>query len=246
MKRCLGVCSRRGRRYPAAAHTGAVALRVDCPAVLTQGVRRATRYANCVRFAQTGATRMFTKRAARATPWAALLGAPEIASAGYRLPRSCVIGCPTNTRNSPAKARGHRAQRASGAPRSAGLAASAKRVRNILVAPCLSVVNAVNEASCATGRKPEHRRAVDAKRDRPSEAPRPVPARLCRDQHRMQDNETTVAHNSTAPSTVACASAGTQAHLHHRLPNSRRHPKPAPATPAPATPAYGWYYARSA
>ena len=31
---------------------------------------------------------MFTKRAARATPWAALLGAPEIASAGHRLPRA--------------------------------------------------------------------------------------------------------------------------------------------------------------
>ena len=35
---------------------------------------------------------MITKRAARATPWAALLGPPEIASAGHRLPRANAAG----------------------------------------------------------------------------------------------------------------------------------------------------------
>ena len=59
-----------------------------------------------------------------------------------------------NTKDRTAKARGHWARRASGAPRSAGLTASAKRVRNILVAPCLSGVNAVNAASCATAARP--------------------------------------------------------------------------------------------
>ncbi len=83
----------RGRRYPAVAHAGAVsAERVDCPAVLTQGSGRGTRCVRCALYAQTATARMLTKRAARADPWAAFLGAPEIAPAGYRLPRGCVFG----------------------------------------------------------------------------------------------------------------------------------------------------------
>ena len=102
----------RGRRYPAVAHAGAVyAERVDCPAVLApasqalraivslaatfvvaQGSGRGTRCVRCALYAQTAAARMTTKRAARADPWAAFLGAPEIAPAGYRLPRGCVLG----------------------------------------------------------------------------------------------------------------------------------------------------------
>ena len=60
--------------------------------MLAQGVRRATRYVHFVHYAQTGATRMMTKRATRATPWAVLLGAPEIAAAGHRLPRANMAG----------------------------------------------------------------------------------------------------------------------------------------------------------
>ena len=83
----------RGWRHPAVAHAGAVsAERVDCPAVLAQGSGRGTRCVRCALYAQTAAARMTTKRAARADPWAAFLGAPEIAPAGYRLPRGCVFG----------------------------------------------------------------------------------------------------------------------------------------------------------
>ena len=48
---------------------------------------------------------------------------------------------------------------------------------------CPNAVRVAHVVSCATGRKTEHRRAVDAKRDRTSEALRPVPTRLCRDQY---------------------------------------------------------------
>ena len=90
--RLLGYASHRDRRCPAGAHTGAVGAAPDCPVVLAQGLRRGT---HCVRVAlcvQTAATRMFTKRASRANPWAAFLGAPEIAPAGQRLPRVMGLG----------------------------------------------------------------------------------------------------------------------------------------------------------
>ena len=66
--------------------------RADCPAVLAAGAHRTTHYAPCGLFVQTGAMRMFTKRAARAAPAAVLLGAPQIAPAGSRLPRRWVFG----------------------------------------------------------------------------------------------------------------------------------------------------------
>ena len=53
--------------------------------------------------AQTGATSQTTKRAARATPWAALLGAPEIASTGHRLPRAKVACSSTEYQKLPCK-----------------------------------------------------------------------------------------------------------------------------------------------
>ena len=65
----------------------------DCTAVLDQGSRRRTRFAHCVRFAQTVATSQSTKRAARADPCPAILVAPQIAPDGHRLARrffSCV------------------------------------------------------------------------------------------------------------------------------------------------------------
>ena len=70
--------------------------RADCPAVLAAGAHRTTHYAPCGLFVRTSAMRMLTKRAARAAPAAALLGAPQIAPAGSSLPRRCVIGvrCP--------------------------------------------------------------------------------------------------------------------------------------------------------
>ena len=179
--RCVRQCSRRGRRCPAVAHTGAVALRVDCPAVLAQGVRRATRYVHCVHYAQTGATRMFTKRAARADRESALLAAPEIASAGHRLPRAVLVCFWTEYQKLPCKGAW-----ALGAARlwcaekrwACGRARSA--LRKHFRRACPNAVRKAHVVSCATGRKTEHRRAVDAKRDRTSEALRPVPTRLCR------------------------------------------------------------------
>jgi hypothetical protein len=50
-------------------------LRAGFPAVLGLGARRATRFARCARYARTGAPSQFTKRAARAAPRPALLGA---------------------------------------------------------------------------------------------------------------------------------------------------------------------------
>ena len=108
----ISASPRRASRCPAWAHTGAVsAERVDCPAVLApasqalraivslaatfvvaQGSHRGTRCVRCALCARTTAMRVMTKRAARADPWAALLGAPEIAPAGQRLARRCAFG----------------------------------------------------------------------------------------------------------------------------------------------------------
>ena len=66
--------------------------RADYPVVLDPGSGRITHYAPCGRFVQTDAARMMTKCAARTDPASALLGAPEIAPAGLRLPRRWVSG----------------------------------------------------------------------------------------------------------------------------------------------------------
>ena len=66
--------------------------RADCPVVLARGSGRRTHYAPCGRFVRTTAARMMTKCAARTDPRAALLGAPEIAPAGLRLPRRWASG----------------------------------------------------------------------------------------------------------------------------------------------------------
>ena len=87
------------RHRPMVGRSGAE--RADCPAVLTGRAHRAT---HCVRFAlcvQTGAMRMTTKRAARAALPAALLGAPQWACAGYRLPRRWAFGVPCTEVQSP-------------------------------------------------------------------------------------------------------------------------------------------------
>jgi len=182
--------SRRGRRYPVGAHTGAVALRVDCPAVLAQGVRRATRYAHCVHFARSSATSQMTKRAARTTPWAVLLGAPEIAPTGYRLPRGC-MGSSSTEYNIPCKgawALGAARLWSAGKHRSCGLARSA--IRKHFRRACLNAVRVAHAVSCATGRKSAHRRVVGRSTDRSSEALGIVPTRLCRRGHRLRDSST--------------------------------------------------------
>ncbi len=66
--------------------------RADCPVVLARGSGRRTHYASCGRCVRTAAARMTTKCAARTDPRAALLGAPEIAPTGLRLPRRWACG----------------------------------------------------------------------------------------------------------------------------------------------------------
>ena len=129
--------------------------RADCPAVLAAGAHRTTHCAPCGRFVRTSAMRMLTKRAARAAPAAALLGAPQIAPAGSRLPRRWVVGMRylgprlPQTRSLAAKARGDSVRRASVALRSTGLAPSAKRVRGHAHRHCLSAESEANAASLA-------------------------------------------------------------------------------------------------
>ena len=80
------------RRIPAAGAGWGLMLwrsgaeRADCPAVLGPGSHRATRCAPCGRSAQTGAMSQIWKRAARADPEPAFLGAPEIAPSLRRRP----------------------------------------------------------------------------------------------------------------------------------------------------------------
>jgi len=73
------------------------ALRADCPAMLGPGSRRQTRFVRFALGAQTDAASQITKRAARADPGPALLGASRRAPAGPRLPRgtSCARGSAT-------------------------------------------------------------------------------------------------------------------------------------------------------
>ena len=85
------------------------ALRADFTAMLGLGSSRQTR---CVRFAhcaQTVATSMLTKRAARADPRPALLVAPEIAPAAHRPPRSSSAACDERSARTPTVSVTHRA-----------------------------------------------------------------------------------------------------------------------------------------
>ena len=66
--------------------------RADYPVVLPHGSGRRTHYAPCGRFVRTTAAKMMTKCAARTDPCGPLLGAPEIAPAGLRLPRRWASG----------------------------------------------------------------------------------------------------------------------------------------------------------
>jgi hypothetical protein len=131
--------------------------RADCPVVLPHGSGRRTHYAPCGRFVRTTAARMMTKCAARTDPCGPLLGAPEIAPAGLRLPRRWAFGVRYSgpgprlpqTRSLAAKACGDSVRRASVALRSTGLAPSAQRVREHAHRGCLSGESEANAASSA-------------------------------------------------------------------------------------------------
>jgi hypothetical protein len=89
------------------------ALRADSTALLGPGSRRKTPFVRFAHCGQTVSASQFTKRAARADPGPALLVAPEIAPAGYRLPLNRHRDVPaTNT----AVYRQRRGRAAGGAP----------------------------------------------------------------------------------------------------------------------------------
>ena len=121
---------------------------------------------------------MFTKRAARATPRAALVGAPEIAADGHRLPRAGLVCVFTEYQRQDCKggwALGAARLCSAEKRRACGRARSA--LRNHSRRACLNAVHVAHVVSCATGRKTEHRRKVGRSTDRYREGPRLVPTR---------------------------------------------------------------------
>ena len=95
-----GKSSRRGRRYPAGAHTVAVcaSLRLRCDARPGVGVAELAARPEG-RSAQTAATSQLTKRASAPAPRPSIAAATEIAPAGYRLPRGDVVGVQASSAN---------------------------------------------------------------------------------------------------------------------------------------------------
>ncbi len=192
-------CSRRGRRYPAGAHTVTVALRADSAAVLALGSHRGTRFVRCAHAARTTAMSMTTKRAARADPKAVLLAATEIAPAGYRLPRrSCAVGIrceyqrprcneavwlafPCRKYPPPVHkaALGWAAVRLCDAEEHSLHGRARSALRKHSHRGCPSGESEANAASSAMGHATAHRREVDTKCDRRSEAPQHTRAQLC-------------------------------------------------------------------
>ncbi len=190
--------ARRGRRYPAGAHAGAVGGYADCTALLGLAARRQTRFVRCAHYAQTSGDKSVHERAARGAASPALLVAPEIAPAGYRLPRchrwglsrrartpsanATALASPANTTNASTKARPGRPEGASEALRSAGLVARARSALRGLTCRHLFERSERSERSefgdGPRDRAPEGSRRYPA--DRRSEALRPAWVRLCR------------------------------------------------------------------
>ncbi len=155
------------------------ALRADYPAVLGLGTRRRTHCAHFVRCVRTTATSMFTKRAARAVPSPALLGATQRAATGPHPPRRTpwwharattapakAIG-DARTTTATAKAGAGCARRACEAPRSTGLvAARVSALRQHARRGCSSAANEVSATSSATG--PQARAPQGSRRAAPT------------------------------------------------------------------------------
>jgi hypothetical protein len=113
---------------------------------------------------------------ARADPGPALLFAPEIAPAGYRLPRGTGGGGRREQPPPAAKGCPGGARRACEAPSSTGFMARARSApRDPTWRICLSAANEVSAASYAPGHGPEQRRAVGAPAETASVARRAPP-----------------------------------------------------------------------
>src|SRR5664280_1862220 len=129
--------------------------------------RRRTRCVRCALSAQTPATSQSWMRAARADRSPALLAATDSAPDGHRLPRATAGLVAAKKTGAGAKARSGRSRSASGAPRSAGLAARARSALPPLTRRrCLSVESAANAASSATG--PRDRASQGSRRAAPT------------------------------------------------------------------------------
>ena len=149
---CIVSRSRRRIRYVRFAHTARtdpasqLLMRAACAALRTGLAGRAGPGGPAVRQAitvhRTGHVR------------AHLLTATEIAPAGHRLSRHTSVGFRRGQPTSVAKARPGRLQRASGAPRSAGLAAPARSaVQQLTRRGCLNAASKASVVSSAAGRQ---------------------------------------------------------------------------------------------
>ena len=132
---------------------GRSALQADSAAVLGLGSRRITRCVRCALCARTDAASQFTMRAARADPRPALLAAPEIAPAGYRLPRrppaaACLQRKPRCIGKG---AGGQPAARLCAAEKRRARGRARSALRDLTRRICPSAVSAANVASYATG-----------------------------------------------------------------------------------------------
>jgi len=186
--------SAKERGHCAQRFTGAVGAAPDYPAMRGLAARRAThcvRYPHCV---QTSATKVFTNRAAREAARPVLPGAPEARCA--QRPRAfagdvVLGGGGTHTASRQAVPGGGNLW---GAEEHSPGGGARSALRHLTRRACPSEVNAVRVASCATHPLGEHRRAVDAKRDRPSVSPHRVPpaaTRVSSDQARHNHSSCT-------------------------------------------------------
>ena len=148
--------------------------RADCPVVLARGSGRRTHYAPCGRCVRTTAAKMMTKCAARTAPRAALLGAPEIAPAGLRLPRRWASGLrDVGVRTSPQRARPNRPGVAGGCAGSLEAVAHAaeSRAPTTVVAPARWCVTTASARGCK-------RHGADARRAGPGRGTAPAGKRM--------------------------------------------------------------------
>src|SRR5664280_1907822 len=161
-RRCgAAVGARRWRRLRRSARSA------DSAAMLGLRSRRETRCVRCAHSAQTVATSQLWMRAARADRSPALLAATDSAPDGHRLPRATAGLVAAKKTGAGAKARSGRSRSASGAPRSAGLAARARSTHPPLTRRrCLSGESAANAASSATG--PRDRASQGSRRTAPT------------------------------------------------------------------------------
>ena len=171
-RRARTACSASLRRSP---------LRCDFLPVLGLVARRQTRFAHCVRYAQTGGDKsVYEARCARG-PQALRSSAPKRRCAARPgTPLQSRRRCSNEKLTLCLSGRRHPAGAISVATRSAGpRSARASALRQLTRGGCLNAANEVSTVSSAARPRTEHRSAVGAKRRPPQHEP--APGAACRD-----------------------------------------------------------------